>query len=596
MPPPRRGNLPPREAHLPEPARLGYRVATGPTTAGPSRPSAPQAAALRRIQQSLGLWEDAAKNEKLPPPPDLGFGRVPFMTTKDQSIKDARAAVLEAANSNATSLKIQYLQATLLPSGAISELKGLQHLELIGTRCNQIKFSQNLAQLNKLELVGNHELTMLPENIRELKALTTLDIQNSPLLQSLPTGIGALPHLETLRVSGTSLKHLPITITNLSNSLRTLDVGTPRKPRAENGLQNLPDNIGLLKSLTTLKLRNQEGLKELPASLGDLSQLVTLNLSGCSNLTSLPDLSKLSNLKTLDLSGCSKLSPPLESLAKLPAGCKITLADHWQQKKLDALRSGGTQQQSAATGSAGKAQSPPRSPKRPAALQQTLEGWKAELKIGKGERGADRFNIWMGAMLDKHGPLPDVKDEIQAVVKAAAESPVFRAELFALAAKNVEVPRNALGIRQPDRATVKSMKVFDVRNLLLKHQVTDPQLNTRQAFEKLKNLATNNISFARELMPLAYAKQARPGAAGSPRTDVPPVLAAYVQAHDQDCRKILEARRELEGRRGGHSGHDDAAAHAAALEVNDALLHGRYAAVAKELMAHVNHQGNLIRR
>ncbi len=580
------GNLRPRDAHLPEPmAHLPHQVAAGHAPAGQSGPvAAHQTTDLPKVGRRLDRWADAAKNSSLPPGRVTGISVPIFQESKNQSIDTAHKAVNKAAQTNATRLQIESLQATRLPSAAISELQGLEHLALKGTLCRKIDFTPNFDTLKKLELHGNVELDMLPENIRQLQALNTLDIRMSPLMRSLPSGIGALTQLETLRVTGTSIRSLPVTLTNLGDSLRTLDISAPPSPRAENGLQSLPDNIGLLKSLTTLRLRGQEGLNELPASLGNLSKLETLDLSGCTNLKSLPDLSKLSNLKTLDLSWCSKLSPPLESLAKLPANCKITLADHWQQQKLDALRSGRVQQPPGAAGTSGRPQSPPRSPGRPAELQQTLDGWKDQLKVGKGERGADRFNIWMGKMLDTHGSRPDVKADIQAVVTAAAESPVLRAQLFALAAENVKVPRNAFGVRQPDRATVTSMKIFDVHTLLLKHQVTDPRLDARQAFEKIKNLAANNMSFARELMPLAYARPARPGAAESPRADVPPVLAAYVQTHDPDCQIILGARRELEGRQGGRSSHDDATAHAAAMEVNNALLHSRYVAVAKVLI------------
>ena len=590
---PRHGNLPPRTASPGPLMHPRHQFAVDPATAGPSRPVAAQAATadLPKIKQGLDLWAQGAKAETPPPSRVEGLAVLSFGEPREQSIDAARAAVFKAVRSNAPSLEILHLQATGLPSEALGELRGLEHLALKSSLCRKLPdFTLNLATLSTLELKGNSELDRLPESIRMLKELKTLDIFNSPLMKSLPTGIGALPKLATLKLNGTSIRELPFAFAELSKTLQTLEISGPPSPRGINGLQKLPDNIGDFQSLTTLKLRYQEGLKELPASLGDLSKLETLDLSNCSNLKSLPDLSKLRNLKTLDLSWCSKLKVSLESLAKLPADCKITLADHWQQQKLNALRSGGTQPQFAATGSAGKSQSPPRSPKRPAAVQQTLEGWKAELKIGTGERGAERFNLWMGAMLDKHSARPDVKDEIQAVVKAAAESPVFRAELFALAATNVEVPRK-FGIRQPDRATVKSTMAVEVRNLLLKHQVTDPQLNARQALGNLKKLAIKDTGFARELMPLA-----QPGAAGSPHAAVPPVLAAYVQAHDQDYNKILEARREPQDMQGGRSGHDDAEAHATALEVNDELLHGRYVAVAKDLMAHIYRDGNLIRR
>lgn len=580
------GHMPPRGGRLAGPAaRLEHQVGPGAAAAGPSSPSAARSADLPTVQRRLDRWEKAATKAHLPPPPEIGVGLQAFYATKDESIRAARSAVLQAARTNATSLQIDGLQATRLPSAAIGELQGLEHLALKGTRCSRIDFTSNFTQINKLELTGNRELTMLPENIRTLQALTTLDIRMSPLLKFLPTGIGALPQLETLKVVGTSIKHLPITLTDLGNSLQTLEVSKPPHPSAENGLQDLPDNIGSLKSLTTLRLRYQEGLKELPASLGDLQKLETLDLSHCSNLTSLPDLSKLRNLKKLDLTGCFNLKPLPQSLAKLPADCEI-IVPYGQQQQLKALRRASPQRQPAAAGTSSRPPSPPRFPDATAAQQQTLEGWKDQLKPfkAKGERGADRFNIWLGALLKQHGRSPDAKEKIQAVVDTAAQSRDFRTTLFDFAAANVEVPRNAFGVRQPDRATVTSINVHEVHNLLLIHQVTGPRLNARQASSNLKELARNDISFARELMTLASERPASPGRAGSPPAAVPPVLAAYVQAHDREGKEILEARRALAGRQGSRSSPDDAAAHAATLQVNDALLHGRHVAVAKQVL------------
>jgi hypothetical protein len=566
---PRAGILPsrrpnPEGVHGPQ-----HQFAAAPTPAGPSRPPAARTNAvdLPKIKQELNSWADNAKRKTLPPPPNAGFAPGHFGPQKNSSIEDARAAVLKAATSNATSLQIHSLEARRPPSGAISELQGLQHLGLTGTRCTEIDFSPNFDQLKKLELAGNYELKMLPENIRVLTALTTLDIRNSPLLKSLPTGIGALKQLETLTVVGTSIKQLPVS-DDLSKSLQTLEISQPRLPRAENGLQNLPENIGLLKSLTTLKLRGQEGLKEVPASLGDLTELKTLDLAGCSNLKNLPDLSKLSKLETLNLSGCVNLNPLPQSLANLPAGCKIIVDNSQQRRELQALRP----RQPAAAGTPGRTHFQARPPEETAAREQKLENWTNQLKPfkDKGEHGATRFNLFMRTMVSKNNPGNTDMDKMDALVKAAVASPDFRTKLFAFAVRNVEVPRTAMGRHQTDRAKINPLlQVDDAHKLLIEHQVSDPrQMNADQAYGTLKQLMMDEQNaFGKELARLSSDIQ-RPGAVGSQHARVPPILAAYVQTHDPVASVLMAQQRQVRP------------ADAAAMQE---ALHHRYAVVAKQL-------------
>lgn len=588
--PPRRGNegSPLRTAGMGPPAlppRLGLNNLPLPGDRRRGLPARPHTAELPIIGPHLDEWARKAKAEAPPRPRVTGIAAPVFSETRDKSIDAAHAAVRKAAESGATSLQIENLQATRLPSAALSELPGLEHLVLKGTLCRKLPdFTPNLARLGTLELHGNVELERLPENIRMLQALTTLDIRNSLLLRSLPTGIGSLPQLATLNLIGTSIRELPPTFANLSHSLRTLEISTPPSPRTDNGLLKLPDNIGDFQSLTALKLHRQEGLTELPASLGNLSKLETLDLSHCINLTSLPDLSRLSSLKTLDLSGCSQLSPLPASLAGLPADCRIIVTNRQQQKELDALRPRRTQRQPASAGTASGSRFQPQAPAEAATRQQKLKGWTEQLKPfkAKGERGADRFNILMDAMVRQPGQDSADIGKIDAVVKAAVASPDFRAKLFAFAAENVQVPRSSLGRRQTDRATVRSKDVNDVHELLVMHQVSDPRTNARQANDTLLQVAMEQPAFSRGLLQLAVDKP------GSRPAQVPALLAAYVQTHDPDGKAIMEARRNLTDRRGRSSGSGEAAAQAVAIANNDALLHARHVAVAKQLVAAIH--------
>ena len=215
-------------------------------------------------------------------------------------------------------------------------------------------------------------ISLLPEGIRELGALTSLEFDFCPLkslpkqfgelgslaslkltwcdqLESLPEEFGDLAQLQELDLGGcTSLVSLPERFVNL-NSLTELNlhlcknltslparIGDCKSLTFLNleycsGLVSLPDSIGELKSLTSLNISgdalNKMALKSLPDRLGECLALETLNLEWNKSLVSLPDgLGKCKALKTLSLKGCTKLASLPDSIGDLKALTALDLS------------------------------------------------------------------------------------------------------------------------------------------------------------------------------------------------------------------------------------------------------------------------------
>ena len=100
--------------------------------------------------------------------------------------------------------------------------------------------------------------------------------------------------LETLVIVGCKITVLPESIGNLT-ALTTLNVNDCP------GLTSIPESIGQLSALTTLYVNDCPGLTSIPESIGNLTQLKTLSLDNCTNLTVLPEsIGNLTALTTLD--------------------------------------------------------------------------------------------------------------------------------------------------------------------------------------------------------------------------------------------------------------------------------------------------------
>ena len=91
------------------------------------------------------------------------------------------------------------------------------------------------------------KLSIIPEQISNLKSLTTLDLNNNDI-NKLPDSIGTLKALKYLDLSNNSLKILSNSIVSLK-SLEYLDL-------SGNNIKELPESFKELKSLKTLRLDN----------------------------------------------------------------------------------------------------------------------------------------------------------------------------------------------------------------------------------------------------------------------------------------------------------------------------------------------------
>ncbi len=148
-------------------------------------------------------------------------------------------------------------------------------------------------RLNRAELMG------IPEEIGNLKGLTSLDLSNSGIM-SLPGSIGQLTCLKSLDLSKTrNLSSLPEEIGNL-NRLICLDLH-------ESGITALPGSVGQLTSLKSLRLWKTKKLSGLPEEIGNLKRLTFLNLRE-SGIMALPEsIGQLKKLDVLTLKNTTKL-------------------------------------------------------------------------------------------------------------------------------------------------------------------------------------------------------------------------------------------------------------------------------------------------
>ena len=157
-------------------------------------------------------------------------------------------------------------------------------------------------------------MSVLPDSIGGLKALTTLDLTECENLITLPESIGGLTALEKLFLPHcVALTALPAAIGELK-SLTELDL-----TRCES-LVALPDSIGGLTALEQLVLAGCS-ITALPAAIVELKALWKLDLEMCESPASLPNaLDELKDLTELNLAGCSSLTalpPAIETTPNL---------------------------------------------------------------------------------------------------------------------------------------------------------------------------------------------------------------------------------------------------------------------------------------
>jgi Leucine-rich repeat (LRR) protein len=148
----------------------------------------------------------------------------------------------------------------------------------------------------------------LTTGVTKLINLKQLNI-SSRFIKRLPHNIGNLSNLQKLKLSGSSISKLPNSIGKLSK-LKSLNLrGTL--------LEHIPFEIGKLKSLKILvlsrtRIKDGGNLKV----LFELENLMSLDLS-YTDISALPDISKLKNLRKLNLSHCKNIKSLPKGIGKL---------------------------------------------------------------------------------------------------------------------------------------------------------------------------------------------------------------------------------------------------------------------------------------
>lgn len=208
---------------------------------------------------------------------------------------------------------------------AIESVRQSEHWQLDLSRmwneksCQLTEIPESLRKLKWLQSLElyNNGLTVLPEWLGELTELRSLDLWGN-CLNSLPQSVGKLTNLRLLDLHNNRFSELPLALCKL-NELITLDM-------AGNLVETIPNEVGELKRLKKLNLSGNK-LKVMPESLSELTQLNALDLSE-NRLTSLPEsIGKLRQLEKLDISHNRLIDLP-GSLADLDFSTELHLYDN----------------------------------------------------------------------------------------------------------------------------------------------------------------------------------------------------------------------------------------------------------------------------
>ncbi|KAK4269175.1 hypothetical protein QN277_022367 [Acacia crassicarpa] len=186
----------------------------------------------------------------------------------------------------------------------------------------------SLLSLESIDLNWACKLTELPNNIKYLSRLRSLNVSNCKSLRSLPE---LPPSIEVLDAPDcTSLKTLQLT-SHIESSMLADEIMLGSTPYSSvsylrnlwrldlcgcEQLCELPESIDSLFSLCKLDLRGSN-IESLPASVKHLFYLNEIKLSNCRRLRSLPQLPF--SINTIDADGCVSLEivPTLASAPNL---------------------------------------------------------------------------------------------------------------------------------------------------------------------------------------------------------------------------------------------------------------------------------------
>ena len=138
----------------------------------------------------------------------------------------------------------------------------LTHLCLSHNHLHNVNGLEEMSSLMVLNITNN-DITSLPYNIGNLRALRELDISGNKITK-IPESIGALRHLRALNLSSNKITFLPNSICDL-DKVRVLEVSM-------NTLNSLPDRIGNMKHLTELYASDNK-ITSFPPSIQSCSEL-----------------------------------------------------------------------------------------------------------------------------------------------------------------------------------------------------------------------------------------------------------------------------------------------------------------------------------
>ncbi|KAF8012524.1 hypothetical protein BT93_I0627 [Corymbia citriodora subsp. variegata] len=132
---------------------------------------------------------------------------------------------------------------------------------------NDAKISDAIPNLVELDIDYCNNLTVLPDDICEIKPLKKLSITNCHNFSALPEQIGQLVSLEVIRLNSCiALSRLPDSIRSLQN-VKLLDISDCLN------LSALPDQIGQMVNLNRINMRGCLKFSELPRSIVKLRNL-----------------------------------------------------------------------------------------------------------------------------------------------------------------------------------------------------------------------------------------------------------------------------------------------------------------------------------
>ena len=168
------------------------------------------------------------------------------------------------------------------------------------------------ASLTVLKLRFLYSLKSIPDSVRELRALQTLDIFGCSELEKLPDSLCYLPSLRVLELrSCDKLSRLPESFGSL-RALQELRITNLKN------FEGLPESTVSLACLSTLVLGYLGSVTSLPDGLGAAQPLSILTLDTLPGLTSLPESALVcTTLSKLVLSSTG-LSPCVLDCARLP--------------------------------------------------------------------------------------------------------------------------------------------------------------------------------------------------------------------------------------------------------------------------------------